>query len=222
MPLFAIIGLVVAAAARLIVANSVSGYQVDVNCFLAWGNTLLSVGPANFYQTTNFCDYPPAYVYIMGLNAALMRVLPLSAAAVHKLIPMACDLVAAVLTYRIARKKNASANQAGILMLLMAFNPAIFLNSAAWCQIDSVLSLLLMLVAYFAVCGNWMAVMPIYMLAVLVKPQALMLGFLGLAAIVMALIRDRKCWKPMLIGVGLAFVTAVIVVLPFSVNLVAD
>lgn len=218
MPLFAIIGLVVAAAARLIVANSVSGYQVDVNCFLAWGNTLLSVGPANFYQTTNFCDYPPAYVYIMGLNAALMRVLPLSAAAVHKLIPMACDLVAAVLTYRIARKKNASANQAGILMLLMAFNPAIFLNSAGWCQIDSVLSLLLMLVAYFAVCGNWMAVMPIYMLAVLVKPQALMLGFLGLAAIVMALIRDRKCWKPMLIGVGLALVTAVIVVLPFSVN----
>lgn len=218
MPLFAIIGLVIAAAARLIVANSVSGYQVDVNCFLAWGNTLLSVGPANFYQTTNFCDYPPAYVYIMGLNAALMRVLPLSAAAVHKLIPMACDLVAAVLTYRIARKKNASANQAGILMLLMAFNPAIFLNSAGWCQIDSVLSLLLMLVAYFAVCGNWMAVMPIYMLAVLVKPQALMLGFLGLAAIVMALIRDRKCWKPMLIGVGLALVTAVIVVLPFSVN----
>lgn len=218
MPLFAIIGLIIAAAARLIVANSVSGYQVDVNCFLAWGNTLLSVGPANFYQTTNFCDYPPAYVYIMGLNAALMRVLPLSAAAVHKLIPMACDLVAAVLTYRIARKKNASANQAGILMLLMAFNPAIFLNSAGWCQIDSVLSLLLMLVAYFAVCGNWMAVMPIYMLAVLVKPQALMLGFLGLAAIVMALIRDRKCWKPMLIGVGLAVVTAVIVVLPFSVN----
>lgn len=218
MPLFAIIGLVVAAVARLIVANSVSGYQVDVNCFLAWGNTLLSVGPANFYQTTNFCDYPPAYVYIMGLNAALMRVLPLSAAAVHKLIPMACDLAAAVLTYRIARKKNACANQAGILMLLMAFNPAIFLNSAGWCQIDSVLSLLLMLVAYFAVCGNWMAVMPIYMLAVLVKPQALMLGFLGLAAIVMALIRDRKCWKPMLIGVGLALVTAVIVVLPFSVN----
>ena len=218
MPLFAIIGLIIAAAARLIVANSVSGYQVDVNCFLAWGNTLLSVGPANFYQTTNFCDYPPAYVYIMGLNAALMRVLPLSAAAVHKLIPMACDLVAAVLTYRIARKKSASANQAGILMLLMAFNPAIFLNSAGWCQIDSVLSLLLLLVAYFAVCGNWMAVMPIYMLAVLVKPQALMLGFLGLAAIVMALIRDRKCWKPMLIGVGLALVTAVIVVLPFSVN----
>jgi len=44
------------------------------------------------------------------------------------------------------------------------------------------------------------------------------MGFLGLAAIVMALIRDRKCWKPMLIGVGLAVVTAVIVVLPFSVN----
>lgn len=113
MPLFAIIGLIVAAAARLIVANSVSGYQVDVNCFLAWGNTLLSVGPANFYQTTNFCDYPPAYVYIMGLNAALMRVLPLSAAAVHKLIPMACDLVAAVLTYRIAQQEERKRQSGG-------------------------------------------------------------------------------------------------------------
>ena len=44
------------------------------------------------------------------------------------------------------------------------------------------LSLLLMLVAYFAVCGNWMAGMPIYMLAVLVKPQALMAGPLFAAA----------------------------------------
>ena len=219
MPLFAVLGLAVAAVARLLVANTVSGYQVDVNCFLSWGNTLLNVGPAAFYQTTNFCDYPPAYVYIMGLNAALARVMPwLSVAAVHKLIPMACDLLAAYLVYRIARKKQASANQAGVLCLLMAFNPAIFLNSAAWCQIDSVLSLLLMLVAYFAVCGKWTLVMPIYMLAVLVKPQALMLGFLGVAAIVMALIRDRKVWKPMLIGVGAAVVVAVAVVLPFSIQ----
>lgn len=219
MPLFVVLGLIVAAVARLLVANTVSGYQVDVNCFLSWGNTLLSVGPAEFYQTTNFCDYPPAYVYIMGLNAALTKVLPwLSAAAVHKLLPMLCDLLAAYLVYRIARKKQASANQAGALCLLMAFNPAIFLNSAGWCQIDSVLSLLLLLVTYFAVCGQWVLVLPIYMLAVLVKPQALMLGFLGLAAIVMALIRDRKVWKPMLIGVGAAVAVAVVVVLPFSIH----
>ena len=218
MPVFVLIGLIASVIARLIVADNVSGYQVDVNCFLSWGNTFLHVGPADFYQSTSFCDYPPAYVYIMGLNAALANVLPLSAAAVHKLIPMACDLIAACLIYRIACKKHFSPKQAGILCLLVAFNPSIFLNSAAWCQIDSVLSLLLMLVVYFAVCGKWAIALPIYMLAVLVKPQALMTGFLGVAAAIMALAHDRKCWKQMLIGLGAALVTALVIVVPFSIH----
>lgn len=216
---FVIAGVAVAALVRLVVSLNVTGYQVDINCFLSWGNTMLAHGPANFYQTTSFCDYPPAYVYVMGLNALLSGLLSfVPSAVVYKLLPMACDLVAAALVYRLARRKQMEEKHARLLFLLMAFNPAMLLNSAAWGQVDSVLSLLLVLVAYFAISGQWTLVMPVYMLAVLVKPQALMMGFLGLAAIVMALIKDKNCWKDMLRGVGVALVVALLVVVPFSIK----
>lgn len=216
---FVVLGMALAVLVRLVVSLNVTGYQVDINCFLSWGNTLLTYGPANFYQTTSFCDYPPAYVYVMGFNALLTKLFSfVPSDVVYKLIPMACDLVAAGLVYRLARRKQMMEKHARMLFLLMAFNPAILLNSAAWGQVDSVLSLLLVLVAYFAISEQWTLVMPVYMLSVLVKPQALMMGFLGVAAIVMALIKDKNCWKDMLRGVGAALVVALIVVIPFSVK----
>ena len=187
MPLFVMAALAAAALCRILVALSVDGYQVDVNCFTAWGYTMSSVGPAQFYQTTSFCDYTPGYIYIMGLNGLVTKLLNglVSASFVHKLIPMACDLIGAWLVYRLAVEHEYSRRQAGLLAMLLAFNPAIILNSAAWCQIDSVLCIGLMLVAYFAIHRKWALVLPLYVLCILVKPQALMLGFLGLAAIIM-------------------------------------
>ena len=219
MPLFAMAGLIVAAALRLAVALTVDGYQVDVNCFTAWGNTMVNYGASLFYQS-NWCDYTPGYIYVMGLNGLLSQSLNgvVSAAFVHKLVPMACDLLAAWLVYRLATEHQYTRQQSGLLALLMAFNPAIFINSAAWCQIDSVLCIGLMLVAYLALHRKWMLVLPVYVLCALVKPQALMLGFLGLAAIIMELVQNPKVWKDMLIGVGISAAVALAVVLPFSPN----
>ncbi len=225
MPAFAMVGIFLAAAARILVALNVTGYEVDVNCFTAWGNTMANVGPAEFYQS-NWCDYTPGYIYVMGFNALLARVLSpwVSTAFVHKLIPMACDLVGAWLVYRIATENHYSRKQAGILAVMMAFNPAIFLNSAAWCQVDSVLCLGLMAVAYFAMHRQWKLVLPLYVLCALVKPQALMLGFLGLAAIIMEIVNEknpnaqRRIIRDMLIGVGISAALALLVVLPFSPN----
>ncbi len=233
MPVFAIVGMVIAALLRMAIALNIEGYQVDVNCFTAWGNTMASVGPSLFYQS-NWCDYTPAYVYIMGLNGALARVLsPLfTTAFVHKIIPMACDLVGAWLVWRLAFEKGYTRKQAGLLALVIAFNPATMLNSAAWCQIDSVLCMGLMLVAYFAMKEKWAVVLPLYVLCALIKPQALMLGFLGLAAIIMAIVRacaeknngpdGRKRFehvtRSMLIGLCISVVVALAVVLPFSIN----
>ncbi len=225
MPVFAVVGLLVAAGARIIVALNVTGYQVDVNCFTAWGNTMANVGPALFYQSNSWCDYTPGYIYIMGVNGALAQAVSpwVSAAFVHKLLPMACDLIGAVLVYRLAVEHESSRNQAGILALLMAFNPATALNSAAWCQIDSVLCVLLMAVAYLALRRKWAAVLPVYVLTALVKPQALMLGFLGLAAIIMELVSldgagRARMWKQLGIGLGVSAAVALVIVLPFSFN----
>jgi len=222
MPSFAAAGIALAFFVRLLTALNVSGYQVDVNCFTAWGSKMANVGPARFYQS-NWCDYTPAYIYIMGLNGLIANGLNglVSASFVHKLLPMVCDLLGSWLIYRLAVEHAYSRRQAGMLAIMFAFNPAPLLNSAAWCQIDSVLCFGLMLVAYFAIHRKWAVVLPLYVLCILVKPQALMLGFLGLAAIIMELVRhyrDAKLWRQMGIGLLISAVLAAAIILPFSPN----
>ncbi len=229
MPLFAEFGLLLAAILRILIAANVEGYQVDVNCFTAWGNTMANVGPTLFYQS-NWCDYTPGYIYIMGVNGLLSELLNgfVSDAFVHKLVPMTCDLIAALLVYRLATENQFTRRQAGTLSLFVAFNPALIINSAAWCQIDSVLCVGLMLVAYFAIHRKWSVVLPVYVLCILIKPQALMLGFLGLAALIMewvkhpAIVKGKyvrpKCRREMGIGLAISIVLALVIVLPFCPN----
>ena len=213
------IGMALALAARIIVAIKVEGYQVDVNCFRSWGHTMSSVGASQFYQSTSFCDYTPAYIYVMGFADWLSKALPgLSDAFYHKLVPMLCDMTGAYLLYRFARKERFSRMQAELIGLFVALNPAMFINSAAWCQVDSVLCLGLLLVAMLAVRRRWAALMPVYMLCVLIKPQALMLGPLGLVVIALEWIRHKEKTREMLLGIGLAIVVAAVIVLPFGVN----
>ncbi len=230
-PVWLGVGLLLAFATRMVIAVLVDGYQVDVNCFLSWGNTMASVGPTQFYEATNFCDYPPAYVYILGLNSAISSWLSsltaghtvlsnvLRSTVIFKVIPSLCDLGMAYVLYRVAREERCSRNQAGILALMFAFNPAFVLNSAAWCQVDAVLCFGLMLVAWFAIKRKWLWALPVYMLCVLIKPQALMLGFLGLAAIVLEWISTPASRKQILQGCGIAVLVALVILIPFSVNL---
>ena len=235
-PWYLIVGLAVAAVARLIVGWVVEGYQVDVNCFLSWGDIMASMGPVNFYQSVSFCDYTPGYVYVMGFNHAVLRhvvrwisVLLFQttppAYFAHKLVPIAADIAMAYLLYAFARRHGKTDRmQAGLLGILFALNPAMALNSAGWCQIDSVLCLCLMLVAWLAMERKWAAVLPVYVLAALIKPQALMLGPLGLIAIIVEHVKlvrkaDGKplmeVFKPLLIGLGLSAAVAAVIVVPF-------
>lgn len=218
-PLFFVIGLLAAAAVRL-VCTVVEGYQVDVNCFLDWGSMMAADGPVNFYRPDRFCDYTPAYLYVLGLNGLVSALFDSRAAQVlvYKAVPMLCDLIMAVAVYDFARKEKLSRNQAGLVGLLVAFNPSMIINSAAWCQMDSVLTLGLMLVAILAMRRKWTAVLPVYVLCALIKPQALMLGFLGLAAIVMAWIRWKEDRKPILLGVAWSALVAAVIVIPFSIR----
>ena len=249
--------LVAAAVLRLFLALNVVGYEVDVGCFVSWGDTFLAAGPGGFYQAAGFCDYPPGYLYILGLGDWLVEHLlevdspyglvhqffngsealaqsvrgdVVMISFLHKLVPILCDLAAAVLVYHIARQEKLERRTSVMAAMLLAFNPAIVINGAAWCQVDSVLCLMLMLVAYLAIRGHWAAVLPVYVAAVLVKPQALMLGFLGLAAIIMALLCDKpsrnaagklifpKTWRQMGLGLVLSLATALVIILPAAIG----
>lgn len=229
--LLLVAGMLLAAVLRIVIALNVEGYQVDVGCFSSWGATMFSNGPAKFYQTTSFCDYPPGYIWVMGLSEGLYRLFGgrVSLAFAHKIVPMLCDLLAALLIVRVASEHGCTKKQSSLIGLLIAFNPAIILNSAAWCQVDSALCFLLMLVAYLAIHRKWAAVLPVYVVSVLAKPQALMMGFLGLAAIIMDMARTlpqrrngklcfHKVWKDMGVGLLISLGAALAIILPFSVS----
>ncbi len=216
----------VALVIRIILSANVQGYDVDVNCFVSWGNTMATHGPLQFYQNTGFCDYPPAYTYVLGLCSLLTQLLHASEGLtriIFRFVPSACDVAACWLIFREAKKlcPEKRAYALGVTAL-MALNPAVILNSAAWGQMDSVLCLLLMMVALYAIRQKWQIALPLYMLSVLVKPQALMLGFLGLAAIIFAWIREPGQRKSILTGLGISLGVFVVIVLPFNIHQDAD
>lgn len=230
MPAWVWAGLVIAFLTRMIVGTLVDGYPVDVNCFLSWGSTMAQVGPTQFYQATRWCDYPPAYVYVLGLNSLLadgigrytagsaLLTRLLRPTVIFKIIPCLCDVGMAYLLYRVACEEKQTRRQAGLLAMMLAYNPAFFLNSAAWCQMDAALCLGLMLVAWWAMRRKWHLALPMYMLCVLMKPQALMLGFLGLTAMVLEWLRHKESRRQMLTGICLALGMAAVVLIPFSIH----
>lgn len=217
-------GLAAALLFRMAVSSQVLGYMVDVNCFLSWGNTMATYGPAGFYPETNFCDYPPAYTYILGLNSLICRLIPGISDEMRRVVfrffPSLCDILCCLVLDRfLQRRESGLSVKARVTgLLLLAFHPVLILNSAAWGQMDSALALLILLVAVYAIEGKWEICLPAYMLAVLVKPQALMLGFLGLAAIALVWVREKDARKRIMKGIGWAAAVLAVVVIPFSIR----
>jgi len=187
--LWALLGvaLLLALALRLVIAARVRGYNTDINCFSGWSERIYSMGPNHFYDPEYFCDYPPLYMLLLWPVAALRRLLGIGMGTpgylvLLKLLPILADLAGAVLVWRVARRKL-SESGAALLGLMMAFNPAAIANSAAWGQIDAVLALFIALCALYAADGSTIPALLCFGAALLVKPQALLFGPVGLAAI---------------------------------------
>ncbi len=209
---------------RLLLAGTVYGYDVDVNDFTIWARKMAETGPAGFYAASGFCDYPPGYLLVLWGIGALGGLLGGVSTVLVKTPAILCDVAAAALIWRESRREGAGSRTAFWLAAAYALNPLTLLTGAAWGQVDSVMTLLLLIVVIEAVRGNWKAALPVYMLAVLVKPQALMFGPLGLAALVMSVVRacqtgeQRALWKNAGAGLGLMLAVAAAVVVPFSLQ----
>ena len=214
--------LILSMALRLIISWYAEGYMVDVNCFLSWGQTMASVGPVRFYEATSFCDYPPLYTYVLGLNSFITQLLGGSegvSRVIFRLIPSLCDIFSCWLLYRVLLQQNRlSARSCYLFLTFSVFNPAMILNSAAWGQMDGVLCTLLLAVSVCAVQGKWKAALPLYVIAVLVKPQALMLGPLGLIFIILTYVRRNEYRRSILTGTGFSFLVLATGLIPFSLR----
>ena len=70
----------------------------------------------------------------------------------------------------------------------------------------------------YAVRNKWKTALPLYVIAVLIKPQALMLGPLGLVYIIITWIRKPECRRAILIGTCFSFLALAAGVIPFSLQ----
>lgn len=182
----------VALLVRLIVALRVPGYHTDINCFSGWSDRIFSVGLTRFYSPDYFCDYPPGYMLLLWPVALIRRALGLLLnTALYrmflKLLPMLADVAGAYLLWRTA-KKRMSPRLALLLAGLYAFNPAAICNSAAWGQIDALLTLLIALCALSAAEDRYFKALLWFAAALLVKPQALLFAPLGLVAMLTGIV----------------------------------
>jgi dolichyl-phosphate-mannose-protein mannosyltransferase len=213
--------LIVAFTTRVATAILIPGYSVDIGCFTAWANQMAKDGPAGFYGQGGFSDYPPGYMLVLWLVGLAGRAAGTGATEfLVKFPPIFADIAAAAVLFGFVREHR-SRRSALMIAALYAFNPLTYLTGAAWGQVDSLTALGLMLVVIFGMKGKWHIALPVYMTCVLIKPQALMLGPLGAAVIILELVRhrDRKLIADMLIGLGISVVVAAAIIIPFSVRM---
>ncbi|HET9599030.1 MAG TPA: glycosyltransferase family 39 protein [Anaeromyxobacteraceae bacterium] len=202
-------------AVRLGLATAIVGVPTDIACFKAWAMAAAEGGLSRFYAGPMFVDYPPGYIYVLKVVGQARLLLGLAHDSrgfllLVKLPAILLDVAAALVVLWLARNKMSLA-RACVLSLLVAWNPAAIHNSAVYGQVDVFLAVPLVLALAFVQRGAWLRASTIYVIAVLLKPQALLLAPLA----VLALLRRRDA-KTAALAVLAALVTLAALTLPFS------
>lgn len=184
-----IILIVFAFVFRIIFSFFCNGFWSDMIAFMQWAIKLFESGPRIMYVEGSGCDYPPGYMYVLwGLGGIISHMEDMGVSGsvillVLKLPSMLCDILTALLLYKIAAEKQ-SCNKAMIIMALYLFNPAVILNSTAWGQVDSILALFVLLTVYFVykkkMCLSYLT----FCIGFLLKPQIMFIAPIVLIGII--------------------------------------
>lgn len=205
---------------RVLLSGAIYGHPTDMACFMAWSNALAENGPAAFYTSGMFADYPPGYLYVLWLVGGIVKLLHIGyGSAGHVLLikmpGILADLGAAYMVFRLA---DAHLNRRAALLLccVVAFNPMMAFVSGGWGQVDQILTLLLVAAVYLFMQGKLELAGFVYGVAILTKPQALMMGPLLAAAYFIA-IKDSEAKAKTALRTVAAVLWAIVAALLLSV-----
>ena len=173
--------LALALALRLALALVTEGYPYDMSCFVAWGDKLAAQGPAAFYSEGYFADYPPGYLWVLGLVGVVRAALGIAYESrwtylLLALVPSVCDCVSAALVYAVARRGTVRRQMALVLAAFTAFDPLLLFDTAVWKQIDGAFTLPLLLCFLLLEQRRYLPAAVWFGLALAIKPQALLFG----------------------------------------------
>ncbi len=159
---------------RFVCAVNFTGHA-DVNCFKYWGSILSKFGFSSFYKSEGLTDYLPGYLYVLRIVGEIVDFFHLESSSVlvtvlYKMPAMICDLLIAGVLFRFT-KKRLDKKSAWLIAALILYNPLLILNSSVWGQIDSVLTLILVLVCIFVYEDKTQIAYVFFCIGFLVKPQ---------------------------------------------------
>ncbi|WP_132419963.1 glycosyltransferase family 39 protein [Paenibacillus albiflavus] len=203
-------------AVRLIMAPIWTGYDADIQTFIAWSEQAYSVGLPHLYGSDMFLDYPPGYMYVLYIIAAIRNLLHIGFDSsgmliLLKLPSMIADVITGYLIYRVAGKYVKPLFAVGMAALYV-LNPAILINSTIWGQVDSFFMVVIGIYLLVLQRGKMPLAAVILAIGILLKPQGLLFGPFLLIAVLQK--RDfRVLWQSVLAGVA----TVLVLLLPFGI-----
>lgn len=165
---FASLGLALAFRLRWLLRGVQTGDYVYF--FDNWYTQIMADGIKSIGERIS--NYPPMYLYILYLVSVLFRTVYLTAIKIPSVI---CDFISAWFMYRIVRLKFGR-RPAGVLSaLILLFTPTVFLNSAAWGQIESIYTAPLLACIYYLLRKKSWAACIAFGISVSIKLQAIYL-----------------------------------------------
>jgi Gpi18-like mannosyltransferase len=210
---------------RMIIAYQMPGYKTDVDCFRAWAVYAYDGGLGIFYNGDFFADYPPLYVYLLSFLGFIRDAAGIDASSAGyglmvKMPAMILDIVFAYFIYRLAEKEiNAKAGL--FLSALVLLNPAVMANSALWGQVDIFITVLMVLTLYMLYKNKLFLSSVLFLLALLLKPQAIMIAPVLLFVFIRNIIVSKDKLKAfLLLAYSLLAMAALffIIPLPFGMD----
>ncbi|WP_297422049.1 hypothetical protein [Clostridium sp.] len=197
---------------RIAASTLMNGHN-DVNLFKNWAQVAAN-GLSQFYSNARQADYPPFYMYILALIGKLANLSELNPYYVLllKMPSIIADVATGYVIYKLG-KKYISAGISILLTIFYIFNPAIFIDSTFWGQVDSFFTLLVVLAIYSLCKKKYVFSTVIFVISVLMKPQ----GIIFLPILFFELVRQRKIKNFIICGVS-AIVTAIIIIIPFALS----
>ena len=199
-------------------AGSYRGHSYDIGTFSAWAFDMYQRGFSGFYRPGYFADYPPGYITVLGGVGALANWFSFgydtpAFLTLLKMPSMLADVAGALFLLYVGRKDEQVQPLALVAALLWLLNPLAIVTSAFWGQVDSIFTLILAASLLMLERRRILLAAALYAVAVLFKPQALLVG--PIALIGLLLVRDVPL---QLKAVGVAVATFIVLSLPFTIS----
>ncbi|HAU31523.1 MAG: Putative membrane protein [Desulfotomaculum sp. 46_296] len=198
---------------RVFFSITTQGHPFDINLFKNWAASAAN-NLFNFYSGPAASDYPPLYIYILFLIGKISSIPAVSPflTSLIKLPSILADIATSLVIYRLA-KKYLTLEMSVLASAFYIFNPAVIINSAIWGQVDSFFALLVVSAVTLLSEKKSSCASSLFTAAVLMKPQ----GIIFLPVLFFELIRRKNLKNFLKAGVS-ALITAVVIVLPFSLQ----